>query len=182
MSTLGRLLTPGRILPFDIAGLSASPRAGTRAAVCALVRRIWTTLLILTLSISGVAVAADVLVVTEREQLDSFVDTVTRNRVEERLDGALSYLDPSAVPCRLQHGAEAQEFGAGESNELADALRSALGVFDSTEQHLLQHAVKVEDDRATVTTRMGDPGYEQTVIYDLVRTGERWLVKRVRTL
>jgi len=29
---------------------------------------------------------------------------------------------------------------------------------------------------------MGDPAYEQTVIYDLVRNGERWLVRRVRTL
>jgi hypothetical protein len=138
--------------------------------------------LIFVLSLSGVAVAADVLVVTEREQLDGFVDHVTRNRVEERLDGALSYVDPSAVPCRLQHGGEGQDFGAGESNELANAVRSALGVFDSREQHLLQHAVKVDDDRATVTTRMGDPSYEQTVIYELVRNDERWLVRRVRTL
>jgi len=146
------------------------------------VRRIWMPFLIFVLSVSGVAVAADVLVVTEREQLDSFVDTVTRNRVEERLDGALSYVDPSAVPCRLQHGAEAQEFSAGESNELAQAVRSALSVFDSGEQHLLQHAVKIDEDHASVTTRMGDPSYEQTVIYDLVRDDERWLVKRVRTL
>lgn len=146
------------------------------------VKRIWMPLLIVVLSVSGVAVAADVLLVTEREQLDGFVDHVTRNRLEERLDGALSYVDPSAVPCRLQHGADSLEFGAGESNELADAVRSALGVFDSNEQHLLQHAVKVDGDRASVTTRMGDPGYEQTVIYDLVRNDERWLVRRVRTL
>jgi hypothetical protein len=137
---------------------------------------------IFVLSLSGAAVAADVLIVSEREQLDGFVDDVTRSRVEERLDGALSYVDPSAVPFRLQHGGSGEEFGAGESNELAHAVRSALGVFDSSEQHLLQHAVKVEDDRATVTTRMGDPAYEQTVIYDLVRDDERWLVKRVRTL
>jgi hypothetical protein len=138
--------------------------------------------LIFVLSLSGVAVAADVLVVTEREQLDGFVDHVTQNRVQERLDGALSYVDPGAVPCRLQHGAEGQDFGAGESNELANAVRSALSVFDSREQHLLQHAVKVDEDRATVTTRMGDPSYEQTVIYDLVRKDKRWLVRRVRTL
>ena len=139
-------------------------------------------LLVFVLSVSGVAVAADVLVVTEREQLEGFVDHVTRNRVEERLDGALSYVDPSAVPCRLQQGAESAEFGAGESNELADAVRSALGVFDSHEQHLLQHAVKIDGDRASVTTRMGDPTYEQTVVYELVRNDERWLLRRVRTL
>ncbi len=138
--------------------------------------------LIFALSLSGVAVAADVLVVTEREQLDGFVDHVTRGRLDERLDGALSYIDPSAVPCRLQHGGEVQEFGPGESQQLADAVRGALGVFDSSEQHLLQHAARIEGDRATVTARMGDPGYEQTVIYELVRNEERWLVRRVRTL
>jgi len=138
--------------------------------------------LIFALSLSGVAVAADVLVVTEREQLDGFVDQVTRDRLEERLDGALSYVDPTSVACRLQQGGAAQDFGPGESSQLADAVRSALGVFDSPEQHLLQHAVKIDEDRATVTTRMGDPSYEQTVVYDLVRSDERWLVRRVRTL
>ncbi|MEY4510172.1 MAG: hypothetical protein RLZZ450_2294, partial [Pseudomonadota bacterium] len=110
--------------------------------------------LIFVLSLSGVAVAADVLVVTEREQLDGFVDQVTRGRLEERLDGALSYVDPTSVACRLQQGADAHDFGPGESSELADAVRSALGVFDGSEQHLLQHAVRVDGDRATVTTRM----------------------------
>ena len=82
--------------------------------------------LIFLVSLSGVAVAADVLVITEREQLDGFVDHVTRARLDERLDGALSYIDTSAVPCRLQHGGDAPEFAAGEGRELADAVRSAL--------------------------------------------------------
>lgn len=166
----------------EIALLFAEAVAGTSTAEPKTVKRMWMPLLVFVLSVSGVAVAADVLVVTEREQLEGFVDHVTRNRIEERLDGALSYVDPSAVPCRLQHGGTSIDFSAGESNELADAVRSALGVFDSSEQHLLQHAVKIDGDRATVTTRMGDPTYEQTVIYDLVRNDERWLVKRVRTL
>jgi len=138
--------------------------------------------LIFALSLSGVAVAADVLVVTEREQLDGFVDQATRDRLEERLDGTLGYIDPAAVPLRLQQGSQAQDFGADERSDLADAVRSALRVFDTAEQNLLQHAVRVDGDRATVTTRMGDPAYEQTVIYDLVRRDERWLVRRVRTL
>lgn len=139
----GSAMRPGS----EIARLSGITRGGTRTALAAGVRRIWMPFLIFVLSVSGVAVAADVLVVTEREQLDGFVDHVTRGHIEERLDGALSYVDPSAVPCRLQHGAEAQEFQAGESNELANAVRSALGVFDSSEQNLLQHAVKVDGDR-----------------------------------
>jgi len=138
--------------------------------------------LISVLSLSGVAVAADVLVVTEREQLDGFVDHVTRDRVEQRLDGALGYIDPTSVALRLQQSGQAEEFGDGDGTALADAVRTALGVFDTPEQSLLQHAVRVDGDRATVTTRMGDPEYEQTVIYDLVRKEERWLVRSIRTL
>jgi hypothetical protein len=146
------------------------------------VRRIWISLSIVLLGISGAAVAADALVTTEAEQLDGFVDAVTQSRLDDRLDGALGFVDPSEVPCRLQQGGEAHEYREGERGELADAVRSALGVFDSGEQELLQHAVKIDGERATVTTRMGDAAYEQTVVYDLVHEGERWLVKRVRTL
>jgi hypothetical protein len=144
------------------------------------VRRIWTSLLIVALSVSGVAVAADALVNSQREQLDGFVDAVTNAELSDRLDGALGFVDPGAVPFKLTHGGESQEFR--ERTELADAVRGALGVFDSGKQELLQQAVTVDGERATVTTRMGDSAYEQTVIYDLVRSGDRWLIRRVRTL
>lgn len=155
---------------------------GTSTARQLRVRRIWLPLLIFVLSVSGVAVAADAFVVTDREQLDGFVELVTRGETEARIDGALGYFSPAELPVRLQQGHDAQEYGSGDQQALADALRGALGVFDSSEQSLLQHAVRVDGDRATVTTRMGDPSYEQTVIYELVREGERWLVRRVRVL
>jgi hypothetical protein len=144
------------------------------------VRRIWTSLLIGVLSVSGVAVAADVLVHSEREQLDGFVDAVTHSVLNDRLDGALGFVDPAVVPLKLVHSGEAQEFE--DRAQLGDAVRGALGVFDSGEQELLQQAVTIDGERATVTTRMGDAAYEQTVIYDLVRHGDRWLIRRVRTL
>lgn len=176
-----------RTIPvLKIRALFPSQAHGMAAAMSGwrgnLVRRIWILISIVLLGISGAAVAADVLVTTDREQLDGFVDAVTQSRLDDRLDGALGFVDPSAVPCRLQQGGDAHEYRDGERGELADAVRSALSVFDSAEQELLQHGVKVDGDRASVTTRMGDAAYEQTVIYDLVREDERWLIKRVRTL
>jgi len=139
-------------------------------------------MLIFVLSLSGVAVAADALVVTEREQLEAFLDDVTRPRLDDRLDGALGYIDASALPCRLQHAGATQEFAGDEQSELADSIRAALSVFDGAEQNLLQHSERIDGERASVTTRLGDSGYEQTVIYDLMRREGRWLVRSVRTL
>lgn len=165
-----------------IIGDSAEEALGTHAAELLVVRRLWTILLIAALSLSGVAVAADALVTSPREELDGFLDDVTRTGVDVRVDGALAHINPSAVAVRLQSEGHAQRFEAGESGELAESLRQALGVFDSKKQKLLQHAVHVENGRATVTTRMGDASYEQTVIYDLIRRDERWLIRSVRVL
>ncbi|MFT3926738.1 MAG: hypothetical protein QM778_29605 [Myxococcales bacterium] len=145
-------------------------------------RPIGTTLLIAFLSLSGVAVAADALVTTEREELDGFLDDVTCDKPEARIEGALGYVNPSVASVKLSADGSLQEFAAGDSGQLADAVRGALGVFDSSDQDLLQHSVRVDGSHATVTTRMGDSGYEQTVIYDLVRKDERWLVRSMRVL
>jgi hypothetical protein len=146
------------------------------------VRRFWTILLISALSLSGVAVAADALVTTQREELDGFLDDVSRERLEARIEGALAHMNPGAHEVRLTVDGSMERFEAGESDALAQNVRQALGVFDSGKQELLQHSVKVDGNNATVTTRMGDTGYEQTVIYDLVRSDERWLIRSVRAL
>jgi hypothetical protein len=145
-------------------------------------RSVGTSLLIGVLSLSGVAVAADALVTTQREELDGFLDEVTREKPDARIDAALSYVNPSVTPVRLTADGSVHEYRDGESRELAEALRSSLGVFDSARQELLQESVRVDGDQATVTTRIGDAGYEQTVIYDLVRRDERWLVRSLRVL
>ncbi len=146
------------------------------------VRSIGTTLLIAALSLSGVAVAADALVTTPREELERFVDDVTRDKPDARIDGALGYVNPSLTAVKFSADGATHMYSEGDSSELADAVRSALNVFDSRDQDLLQHAIRVDGNQATVTTRMGDASYEQTVIYDLVRRDERWLVRSLRVL
>jgi hypothetical protein len=146
------------------------------------VKRLWTTLLVSALSLSGVAVAADALVVTQREELDGFLDAVSREDADLRVDGALSYADTDLVPLRLSAEGKVQRFESDERGPLNESLRQVMGVFDGKRQRLLQHSVRVEGDHASVTTRVGDAGYEQTVIYELVRKGERWLIRGIRAL
>lgn len=166
----------------EIANNFVIRRAGTGAAISQAVRKIWISLVVGFLSLSGVAVAADAFVVTEREELERFVSDVTGARADTRVDGALSYTNPSEVPCRLTVDGKPEVYGEGEGTELAEALRSALRVFDSDRQNLLQHSVRVDGERATVTARVGDESYEQTVIYELTREHGRWLVRSIRVL
>jgi hypothetical protein len=146
------------------------------------VKRLWTILLISALSLSGVAVAADALVVTQREELDGFLDVVTRDDADARIDGTLSYVNSGLVPMRLSAESKVQRFATDDRAQLAESLRQVMGVFDSKHQELLQHSVRIDGDHASVTTRMGDTSYEQTVIYELVRMDERWLIRSVRAL
>lgn len=145
-------------------------------------RRFLIPVLVAALSLAGVVVTADALVTTPSEELDAFVDQVTAPRAEKRMDAALSYVNPSDVPCRLSADDKLVEYEEGEGGALAESLRSALNVFDSESQESLQQAVEIRGEEATVTTRLGDNEYEQTVIYELLRHEDRWLIRAVRAL
>jgi hypothetical protein len=129
-----------------------------------------------------VAVAADALVVTPREELDGFLEAVSREEPAARTDAVIAHMDLKAQPLRLTADGNLSRYDAGESAELAENVRQVLGVFDTKQQELLQHSIKVDGDRASVTTRMGDASYEQTVIYELGLKDGRWLVRSMRTL
>jgi len=125
------------------------------------VRRIWIPLWLPSLSISGVAVAADAWVVTEREELDGFVDDVTSERVDTRLDAALSYVNTGEVACKLKRGRRDQAFGQGEKSELATTCARPSTCSTAKSRTCLQHSVHVDGEHATVTARLGDDNYEQ---------------------
>jgi hypothetical protein len=127
-------------------------------------------------------VAADALVVTPREELDGFLEAVSRGEPSARTDAVIQHMDPDQQSLRISADGKLQRFGNGESGELAENVRQVLGVFDSPQQELLQHSIKVDGNSASVTTRMGDSSYEQTVIYELALKDGRWLVRSMRAL
>lgn len=145
-------------------------------------QRLWTILLVSALSLSGVAVGADALVVTPREELDGFLEAVSRPSSNERVDAVLEHMKPDVVPLRVSSDGKVERFEAGESAELAENLRQLMSVFDSAKQELLQHSIKVDGERASVTTRIGDASYEQTIIYELTLNDGSWLIRSVRAL
>jgi hypothetical protein len=153
-----------------------------RAARRAGVRKFILPLMLAALCLSGVAVAADAWVTTDQEELDGFLAEVSAPELDARLDGALSHVDTGTVPCRLVIDGRPTTYGSGDAAALGDAVREALAVFDRGGQKLLQHATRIDGDHASVTARMGDGEYEQTVIYELVQRNERWLVRAIRVI
>jgi hypothetical protein len=146
------------------------------------VRKFILPLVLAALCLSGVAVAADAWVTTDEEELDGFLAEVSAPGLDARLDGALSHVDTSDLPVRLVIDGRPRTYGAGESGLLGDAVREAMAVFDHPGQKLLQHATRIDGGRASVTARIGDGGYEQTVIYELTHKNQRWLVRAIRVL
>jgi hypothetical protein len=136
--------------------------------------------LIATLCLTGIVLTADALVTTEREELDSFVEDVTHDRLDQRVDAALSHVNTQDSAVRVSSNGRISEYT--DQAALDEAMRGALSVFDSERQSLLQQSVDIKDSKATVVTRIADSEYEQTVIYDLVRADKRWVVRGVRTL
>lgn len=142
--------------------------------------RIWIPSLAVLLGLSGISVAADALVTTDQERLEGFAEAVAEGAGEERADAALAHADVMSVPVRLWIDGNRQVIGAETGDELATNLREA---FEQVPQgELLQESIQLAERRATVTTRVGGDGAEQTVVYTLVKPDERWLIRRVRVL
>ena len=118
---------------------------------------------------------------------------VTGHAVQTLQDRCTLFVAPGATVYEALHGSEharhlhefyqamlAPLFGAAQGDAAMWAGTSAS--IKSTMQTLLQQSIDVKGERATVVTRLADSEYEQTVIYELVRAGDRWVVRGVRTL
>ena len=66
-------------------------------------RRTGIYLLVILSLVVGAALVTDAIVVTDRERMDEFVDSVTGQVSESRIDNALRYADPSKVEMELVH-------------------------------------------------------------------------------
>lgn len=143
-------------------------------------RKLWFYLLVAALSVGGVAVMADALVVTDREQLEAFVDTLSGEIAAERIDAALRYTDPAQQPVELRSGRYRQSFN--DPYELATEARDSLSPLLGDDVELLQDSIELEDTHASIALRLGAATGVYDVEFRLAKHGDTWLVSRVRVL
>lgn len=130
--------------------------------------------------VAGAAAVADALVVTDRERLEAFAESLSGTIDTDLVDGALGYFDVEheAVLVTTPDGDE--EFVEGEGAALASVARDALRAYQGHTIEEVQRAIEIEGDEARVALRLRTPEGMVNATFDLAKHGERWFVHRVR--
>ena len=137
-------------------------------------------LLLISLSlVVGAAVAVDAAVVTDRERMAEFVDSVTGEVSDSRIDGALRYADPTEVPIELIHEGRRRKYGDRDADRLKPDARRALASLEGSNLRLIQESVSVDGERARIALRLRTSEGLANTVFDLRRKDDTWLLRRV---
>jgi len=136
--------------------------------------------LVSTALVGGFALAADALVVSDEERLEQLADELTEGSADERIGGVLRRIDLSRESLRLEDGDRVRRLGEDDGHELADGVWDALGPFTADDLEVVQRSVRVDGDRGTVAVRARADGEVHDATLQLARSGQGWLVTRVR--
>lgn len=137
-------------------------------------------LLLLALSlVVGTAVVVDTLVVTDRERMAEFIDSVTGEVSNSRIDGALRYADPREVPIELIHEGRRRKYSNRNAERLQPDARRALASLEGSHLRLIQESVSVDGERARIALRLRTSDGLANTVFDLRRKDDAWLLRRV---
>ena len=132
------------------------------------------------LPILSVALVVDALVVTDQEELEAFVDELTEETPDKRVDGALHYADTSRVDVEVSSPNDRASYGDGQDMELADHLRDALASLDHGSLDLLQRTIRIDGDDGMAAFRVETEDGVLDAEFRFVRRPDGWLLRRVR--
>jgi len=85
-------------------------------------KRLWIPALALIVCVSGFAVAADALVMSDAERIETFLDGASAPSPTQRLDTILEYANPADREVRVESSGEVQLFGAGQGQDRPAAV------------------------------------------------------------
>jgi hypothetical protein len=142
-------------------------------------RRTAIHLLVILSIVIGAAVVADAIVVTDRERMDEFIESVTGKVSDARIDGALSYANPSKVPIELVHEGRRKKYSDRNAAKLKPDARKALASLEGSRLRLIQESVSLDGERARIALRLRTSSGLANTVFDLRREDDQWLLRRV---
>ncbi len=164
----------------EIKAETGAAEAGTRSALLqSVMRRTGIYLLVILSIVVGAALVTDAVVVTDRERMDEFIDSVTGQVSESRIDNALRYADPSKVTVELVHDGHRRRYSDRNASALKPDARKALASLEGSRLRLIQESISLDGGRARIALRLRtDAGLANTV-FDLRREEDQWILRRV---
>ncbi len=111
-------------------------------------------LLVILSIVVGAAVVTDAIVVTDRERMDEFIESVTGRVSESRIDNALSYADPSKVTMELVHDGHRRRYDGRNAAALKPDARKALASLEGSSLRLIQQSISLDGERARIALRV----------------------------
>ena len=142
-------------------------------------RRTGIHLLVILSIVVGAALVADAIVVTDRERMDEFIESVTGTVSESRIDGALSYANPAEVPIELVHEGHRRKYSDRNTSRLKPDARKALASIEGSHLRLIQESVSLDGERARIALRVRTNEGLANTVFDLRRKNDIWLLRRV---
>ena len=136
-------------------------------------------LLVILSIVIGAAVVDDAVVVTDRERMDEFIDSVTGKVSDTRIDSALSYANPAKVPIELVHEGRRRKYSDRNASKLKPDARKALASLEGSRLRLIQESVSLDGERARIALRLRTSAGLANTVFDLRREDDQWLLRRV---
>jgi hypothetical protein len=136
-------------------------------------------LLVILSIVVGAAVVTDAIVVTDRELMDEFIESVTGRVSESRIDNALSYADPSKVTMELVHDGHRRRYDGRNAAALKPDARKALASLEGSSLRLIQESISLNGERARIALRVRTDAGLANTIFDLRRENDEWFLRRV---
>ncbi len=127
----------------------------------------------------GAAVVTDAVVVTDRERMNEFVESVTSEVSESRIDNALSYADPSKVTMELVHDGHRRRYDGRNAEALKPDARKALASLEGSSLRLIQESISLDGERARIALRLRTDAGLANAVFDLRRKNDQWFLRRV---
>ena len=127
----------------------------------------------------GSAALADALVVTDKEHLEAFAESVTGPVSSARVDAALKYVDPNETSVEVVAPTRAKLFDDTNSLELPAYAHQALAPLKGNSLQLIQRTVSIDGDDGLVAVRVRTSEGLVNATFKLTRRGKRWLVRRI---
>lgn len=134
------------------------------------------------LVLGGGTFVADALVETDEERLDSYAEELVKADRGAEADVVRGWAELSRSAVRVDGPSGPERFDRGRDQlALTEALEDALAPLSNAQRlEVVQRAIRVDGDRGTIALRVRADGRVEDLTIRFARSGQGWVLERLR--